>query len=184
VQESLRESRRTLELEPLDPSWNAHLGWHFMYARQYDQAIDQLRKTLEMEPNYFLPNWYIGLAYEQKSMWEQAIGHFQKALTLNPQVGSSMIELLAHAYAASGETGEARKMLVQLQEQRKKTYVPAYGIAMIHTALGDPERAFQWLEAAYRERDSWLVYLKIDPRIDALRSDPRFQELLRRVGLG
>jgi TolB-like protein/Tfp pilus assembly protein PilF len=182
IEESLAESKRALELDPLGLIMNTHLGWHYMNAHQYDLAIDQFRKTLEMDANYGLAHWYLGLAYEQKAMYAEAAAELRKAKDLlkeNVAVAADM----GHNYAVSGKRDEAQKVVDELTELSKLRYVSSYHIALIYTGLGEKDRAFEWLENAYKERSDLLVYLKVDPRLDSLRSDPRFQDLLRRVGL-
>jgi tetratricopeptide (TPR) repeat protein len=161
---------------------NVHLGWHYFYARQYDLAIEQFRKTLEMDPNYGLTHWYLGMAYEQKANYVEALAELQKGKDLlKENVGVEAD--LGHAYAVSGNREEAQKVMDELEELSKQRYVSSYHIALIYTGLGEKDRAFEWLEKAYEERSDLLVYLKVEPRVDRLRSDPRFTRLLRRMGL-
>jgi TolB-like protein/Tfp pilus assembly protein PilF len=181
-EEALAESNRAVELDPFDAVLIACLGWHSLYARQYDQAIDHSLKALRMDPNYFWAHLVLGWAYEQKSMWKEAIAEFKKAITLSEGLGVSTAAL-GHAFAVSGKRREAQEVLAKLKKQSEHGYVSAYDIAAIHLGLEDKNRAFEWLEKAYRERSSLLVHIKWDPRFDSLRSDPRFQDLLRRVGL-
>ncbi len=181
--ESLAESKLALELDPLSLIINLHLGWHYLYVRQYDKAIEQLRKTLELDPNFVLARLFLGQAYEQKAMHEEAIVEFQKAISLS-RGGPVHVAALGHAYAVSGKRGEAQKVLERLIELSKRRYVPSYEISVIYAGLGDKEQAFAWLQKAYEERDSsWLLDVNLDPRFDDLRSDPRFADLVRRVGL-
>jgi eukaryotic-like serine/threonine-protein kinase len=181
-EESLAESKRALELAPLDLVINVHLGWHYLYARQYDQAIEQIEKTAEMERNSALTHYWLGLAYEQKARYADAIAAFQRAIALFG--GSSLTEAeLAHTYAVSGQRAEAQKVIDKLQELAQRRYVSSYQIAATYAGLGEKDRAFAWLEKAYDERSDWLVNLKVEQRFDGLRSDPRFADLLRRVNL-
>src|SRR6266568_3202290 len=182
TEESLRESNRALELDQLGPIMNVHLGWHYFYAHQYDLAIEQFRKTLEMDPNYGLTHWYLGQAYEQKAMYAEAETELRKAKDLLPE--NVIVEAdIGHAYAVSGKRDEARKVIDELKELSRRRYVASYHIALIYTGLGDKDRAFEWLDNAYRERSDLLVYLKVEPRLDSLRSDQRFADLVRRVEL-
>lgn len=180
-EESLAASRRALELDPLDLIINAHLAWHYDYARQYDRAIEQCRKVLEMDPKYFWPHFFLGLAYEQEQMYQQATAEFQKAIT----VSSATFALggLGHTYAVSGKRGEALRVLGELKERSKRGYVPAFDIALIYAGLGEKDQAFEWLEKAYGEHSGGLAYLRVEPRLDNVRSDPRFADLLRRIGI-
>ncbi|MBA3512916.1 MAG: protein kinase, partial [Pyrinomonadaceae bacterium] len=180
--EAIAEMKRAQELDPLSLVINTDVGWIFYYARQYDQAIAELRKTLEMDPNFVRAHLRLGLSYLQKSMNEEAIETLQKAKGLS---GSSteIVAFLGYAYAVSGMKGEAQKILTDLQERSRRRYVSPYYVAAIYTGLGDRDQAFNWLEKAYEERSGWLVNLEVEPMFDSLRSDPRFEDLLRRIGL-
>jgi len=181
-EESLIESRRCLELEPLNLLLNVHLGWHYLYTRQYDQAVKQLQKTLEMDANFAQTHRWLGLALEQQTRSAEAIAELQKANALFG--GNTLTEAeLAHAHAVSGKRDEAQKELARLKETAQHKYVPAYQIAAIYAGLGEKDQAFAWLDKAYDERSDLLVNLKREQKFDDLRSDPRFAELLRHVGL-
>jgi tetratricopeptide (TPR) repeat protein len=182
MEESLEEISQARRLDPLSLIVNVGVGWHFYLARQYEQAIQQYQETLEMEPNSPLPHFLLGMAYEQTGRLEEAIAEFERALALS---GGSppMIAALGHAQALAGRQDQARNILQQLEQLSRERYVSAVYPAAIHAALGDKDRAFDWLERAYEERADYMSYLKVDPTFDSLRSDPRFQELQRRVGL-
>ena len=184
VEQSLAVSLRALELNSFDLTLNAHLGWHYLYARQYDRAAEQLHKAIELDPNFVTSHLYLGYVYEQQLKYEDAITEFNKAMTLSEEGRRPVMEAaLRHAYALAGKKAEARQLLARLKETSKRRFISPYGIAVIHLSLGDKEQAFVWLNRAYDERDNWLNYLKVEPRLDPLRTDPRFAELLRRVGL-
>jgi len=151
------------------------------YARRYDEAIEQGRKTIDLDPNYAMAHAYLGQAFIQKRMFREAVEELQKAITLaeqNPEV----IAILGYAYAAAGNRKEAEKVLGELTESAKRRYVPAFSMAAIYAELGRKDEAFAWLEKAYRERAPGFVDLKVQPTLDSLRSDPRYIDLLRRVG--
>ena len=180
--EALAESTRALELDPLSPIINVHLAWHYLYTRQYDRALDQLTKTLELEPDYALAHWYRGLAYEQKKMYPEALREMARTRQLlpeNPAVRSDV----GHVYAVSGNRSEAERVIAELGEETARRYVNPYEVALIYVGLGKPDQAFEWLEKAFGGRSDQLIYLTVDPRLDALRSDPRFADLVRRVGI-
>jgi serine/threonine-protein kinase len=180
--ESLAESQRYLELEPMDVLANFHLVWHYWLARQPEPAIDQGWKTIELHPTAFWPGFFMGLAWEEQGRMDEAIAHFQKALTMSG--GKSVVRsALGHAYAVAGARDLAAEALGALEDQSLREYTPAYDRAVIYTGLEDRDRGFEWLERAYAERSSWMSYLKVEPRLDPLRSDSRFATLLRRVGL-
>jgi TolB-like protein/Tfp pilus assembly protein PilF len=182
TQESFKAGRRALELDPLDLANNAHQGWHYVFSREYDRAIQPLRQTIEMEPSFPIGQWYLGLAYEQTGAFDEAIRQFENCVRLTG--GSpSMVALLGHAYAAANRRSQAQTTIRQLIALSKHKYVPSYPIAVIYAALGEKEEALARLERAYDEHDSWMDYLGLDPRLDSLRSDPRFVNLLRRMNL-
>jgi serine/threonine-protein kinase len=178
--ESIAQINEAQKHDPLSVWISSNVGFALYIARQYDRAIEQLGRTLEMEPNFVLGHFFLGLTYEQKALFAEAVSEFQKAVSLS---GGSPVYIAAtgHAYAVSGKRVEAQSLLDELNKLAKRRYVPAYEIAAIYTGLGKRDQAFAWLEKAYEERAGWMVYLKVDPRLDSLRSDPRFQALLRRM---
>ena len=179
--EAVTEIRRAQELEPLSLVINVGAGWIFYHARKYDQSIEEFRKVLDLDPNFARAYWAIEEPYEQKGMYEEALAALAKARQLSDS--PTMLALLAHAYVGMGKRIEAQKILDQLKEMSKQTYVDSYFIAEVYTARGEQDRAFQELEKAYQEHSSWMVWLKVEPKFDPLRADPRFADLLRRVGL-
>ena len=180
--ESLSESLRALALDPLDGGINFHLGFHYFNARQLEQARAQLQKTLAMNPGFGEAHGMLGAVYEQQGRYQEAIAELQKSMELG---GIDARGNIGHVYALSGRRGEAQKILRQLQEEAKSKPVSSYNVAKIYAGLGEKEQAFAWLEKALAERDSNLTIpgLKVDVLFDNLRSDPRFAELLRRIGL-
>jgi Tol biopolymer transport system component/tetratricopeptide (TPR) repeat protein len=181
-EESLTESLRCLDLDPLDLTMNTHLGWHYLLARQEDQAIEQLKRTLELDQSFINARLYLGQAYERKGMCREAIAEIQKVRDF---YGQSQIAsgLLGHAYAVSGQKGEAQKIIEEMKEQSKQEYVWPYNIAIIYVGLDERDQALQWLEKAYQDHSDDLIYLKVDSMFDSLRSDARFTGLVRRIGL-
>lgn len=177
--EAFAESKRYLELDPLSLAANNHLGWHYLYARQYDEALAQLLRTAELDPNFIGRLLYLGWVYEQKRMYAEAIAMFQKSIELS--TGPLMLASLGHAYAIAGRTGEAQKILVQLDNLSKQRYVSAYDRAAIYVGLGESEQALAWLERAYQEHSQFMIYLNTDPRFDSLRNNARFQDFFRRL---
>jgi TolB-like protein/Tfp pilus assembly protein PilF len=176
------EAERALELDPLDMITNIHLGWHYLYAGKTDQAIRQFRTSLEMDPNWTRAHFFLGWVYTQRGNFTDAIAELQTAVKLLNR-DPWALTMLGYAYAKAGKRSEARQILAQLTKMAKERYVSSYEIAMIYVGLGENGRAFQWLNRAYDERSGWLPYLNVEPRLGALRSDPRFKELVRRVGL-
>jgi TolB-like protein/Tfp pilus assembly protein PilF len=181
-EQAIAESRRALELDPLSPIINAWLGWRYYFARQFDQAIDQYRETLEIDPNFVPVHLVLGQAYEQKGMLKEAIAELEKGASLS-QGAPLYAASLAHAYAVAGRRSEAETLLRQTNERAQRAYVPSFHVAIIYAGLGRKDETLAWLERGYQERSAWMVWLKVDPRFDFVRSDARFQNLLRRLGL-
>jgi serine/threonine-protein kinase len=182
VEESLAASRRCLELEPLDLVINVHLIWHHWFARQPDEAIEQGWRTQELHPNAFWSEFFIGVAHEEKGLLDDAVMHLQKALAIS--TGQTFIVgALAHACAVAGDRRQAFDLLRQLDAEAERRYIPAYDRAIIFAGLGERDTALEWLKRAYEEHSSWISYLNVEPRLDPLRDDSRFEDLVRRVGL-
>lgn len=150
-------------------------------ARRADQAIEQYRKTLEIDENFGLAHFQLGQVYAQKGMYQEAIAEYQKAKLLYGD--PSVVAYLGHAYAMSGKRGAAQKILDELMERARQSYVSPDYMAIVYLSMGDKDHAFEWLEKAYEARASNLIYLKVDPVYDSLRQDPRFRHLLRRMNL-
>lgn len=180
--EAIAHARRAQELDPLSVPISEEVASALYYARQYDQVILAGLKTLELNPSYYRINDWVTLAYEQKGLYDQAIERRLKAMSLI-KVDPSEIEAGREAYRLTGWRGYWSKEVKVTEERAKRTYVLPYNVARIYARLGDKERAFVWLEEAYKEHSDHLVFLKVEPIFDGLRSDARFANLLRRVGL-
>lgn len=180
--EALAESKRAEELDPVSLEKISGTGQVLLISRRYDDAIEQIRRALEMEPNLGFAHWLLGLAYMYKGEYEPAIPEFQKSI---PFSGDSPDEpaSLALAYAQSGNKAAARKILDELKQQSKRKYIAPSVFASLHGALGESDQAFAWFDKAYEERDNLIILLKVEPMFDQFRSDPRFTNLLRRIGL-
>jgi serine/threonine-protein kinase len=178
--EALAEGKRAQQLDPLSLIINTVIGKFLLYAGQDDSAILQLRKTLEMDPNFPYAHYILGQAYLRKGEFVEAIAEFQRATTLSPNI-TLYKGGLGHAYARAGKSAEARKLLSELKEQSKRRYVSWWDMAAIYAGLGEKDQAFASLEKAYEQRV--VMWWHRGPLLDPLRSDPRFQDLLRRVGL-
>ncbi len=181
-EEALAEIKRAQELDPLSLIINTVVGSILSRAGQPELAIGQLRKTLEIDPNFARAHFTLGNAYVRKRMFAEAIVEFQSARTLS-RSGTDYIGALGHAYARAGKTAEARKVIDELKEQSKRRYVSWYNIAYVYAGLDEKDQAFACLQKAYEQHDARLVLLKVEPLFDPLRSDPRFQDLQRRIGL-
>lgn len=180
--EALAEMNRASELNPLSPALTLALGYRLYYARGYPAAIEQIQKTLAMDAKFVPAHVYLGRAYEQNGTYPAAIAEMRTALELS-EGDTNELAALGHTYAVAHQTAEARKILDQLKERSQQTYVQPSLIALIQIGLGDKNQAFDWLQKAYDDRSSGLLYLKVDPAWDSVRSDPRYLDLLRRVGL-
>lgn len=182
TEESLNASKRCLELDPLDLVINIHMAWHYQFARQYEQAIEQCWKTCELHPKSFWPAYFFGLAYEQQRHVDRAIEEYRTSVRMSGDV-TFATAALGHLYGTAGKTDEARAVYQELKARAERAYVPAYDIALVCIGLGWNDQALEYLARAYQERSGWMTYLKVDPRLDPLRSDVRFEELLRQVRL-
>ena len=178
--DSFEEIKKARELEPLSISINTALGWRLYLAREYDRAIAQLRDTLEMDPASEWAHLNLGQAYEQKGQFGLAIEELQKAVEL-AHSSPLTISALAHAEALSGNHAMANKLLSQLEELSKKQYVSPYYVAIVYLGLGKNELAMNWLEKAYADRSNGLVFLKVEPELDPLRTNPHFITLQTRL---
>jgi Flp pilus assembly protein TadD len=180
--ESLAAGRRALELDPMDLANNSHEGWYHFFTRDYARAVEPLQRTIDLDPTFHIGRWYLGIVYEQQRAFDAAIEQFEQSVRLTGD-RPSMVALLGHAYAAANRRPQAENILRQLTARSTAQYVAPYPVAAIHVALGDVDEAFAWLERAYVGRDSWMDYIGLDPRLDALRSDSRFTALLQRLHL-
>jgi eukaryotic-like serine/threonine-protein kinase len=179
-EEAIAEGKRAQELDPLSLIINDNLGEDYFYARQYDKAIEQLRKTIEMDPSFYYAHLSLGFAYEMQGSFQEALTEYKRAQQLNDD--PSVLAYLGHLYAASGKRAEALRTLDQMKEIAKQRNVPAYGFAIVYAALGEKDQAFERLERSYQDHTPDLNFLKADPFLDSFRSDPRFADLVRRVG--
>jgi TolB-like protein/Flp pilus assembly protein TadD len=179
--EAIAEIRRAEELDPLSLIINAIAGRILLVAGKIDPAIEQLQKTLEIDPNFSIANYDLGKAYLQKRMSTQAIAEFQRSVNLFKV--SERDAALGYAYARVGRNAEAHHVLETYLQQSSRTYVSWYGMAFIYAGLGDNNQVFACLEKAYEQHDVRLRDVKVEPLFESLRLDPRFADLVRRVGL-
>ena len=176
------EMKQAQELDPLSVTFNSNLALYQFFRHQFDQSMQQCRKTLEMEPNFTATRLTLGLNYENKGLVKEAIAEFKKLEEAVPNdVGT--IAALGHAYAKDGQTNEARRSLSELQQRAKSSYVPPYSVAIVHAGLGEQSQAIDSLERGLQDRSLRPVWLLFDPRLDPLRKEERFIQLVKRMGL-
>jgi TolB-like protein/Tfp pilus assembly protein PilF len=176
--EAIAEVERGAELDPVSAMSLRDAGFTYYFARQYDRALAFARKARTLNSNLPDDTFLLGDIYAEKSAYEKSIGEFS-------QLGDSPHDLghLGNAYARAGQTSAARATISRLEKHVQTDGVGAYEIALVYAGLGEKSRAFQWLENSYKAHNEGLTNLKIDPCLDPLRSDPRFSDLVRRVGL-
>jgi serine/threonine-protein kinase len=180
--EALARMKKSLELDPLSLIINVAIGWAYYHARQYDEAVAQLLRTVELDPNYPMTYWILGLIYRDTARYDLAISAGEKGVNLSG--GSPLMRAaLAQTFAAAGAPEKAIEIADELNELAKQRYVAPHFFAGIYVGLGEHDRAIEYLEKSCAEHCHWLIYLHVDPSMDDLRNDPRFQDLLRRVGL-
>lgn len=181
-EEAIVRIKKSQGLDPLSLIINVAVGWSQYFARRYDEAIEQLRRTVDLDPNYPVTHWILGLVHRAIGKHELAITEGEKGVKLS---GDSplMRAALAHSLGAAGRTKEATQILDDLTELAKQKYVAPYFFAGIHIGLEENEHAIAYLEKSYQEHSHWLIYLHLDPSMDALREYQDFHSLLRRVGL-
>ncbi len=180
--EALAELNRARDLDSGSPVTGVALGMRSYYARDFQRAIDQCQQALGPDPDFVPAHLCVGRAYEMKGSFPEAIQELKKGLELSGG-DSNEVAALGHAYAASGQKDEASKTLKDLTMRSQQTYVQPSRVAAIYIALGDTDQAFEWLEKAFVDQSTSLVYLKVEPVFDPIRKDSRFADLVRRIGL-
>jgi tetratricopeptide (TPR) repeat protein len=165
-----------VELDPLNPSMQAHVAWHHYIARDFAESLTQSERVVRMEPSFHWGHFFAGWAHERLGHGEQAIRSLQEAVRWS-STSPVMLAGLGHAFAVVQDRREARRVLAELERVRDDKGLFAYEIGLIHAALGETDTAFGWFSRAVRERSGWIAYVHVDPRLDALRTDPRFQQL-------
>jgi TolB-like protein/class 3 adenylate cyclase len=181
-QEAIAEGARAVELDPLSLIINALNGYHLHLARRDDEAIARLKKTVELDSNFWIAHQFLGIAYIEKKMYPEAISEFSQAVKLSGG-NSEPLALNGYASVLSGDTAKGRAVLQELKSLESQRYLPPSNLALLSYVLGEKDEAFSWLEKAYQDRDIRLCRLKVDSKWDSMRSDPRFVEILKRIGL-
>jgi eukaryotic-like serine/threonine-protein kinase len=181
-EEAIREAVAGRDAEPLSLVQNANVAYAFQFSGRYDEAIEWCKRTLAMDPNFLRGRYILGMAYEQKKMYSEAIAELEAARRLSED-GPHYVASLGHAYAAAGRTADARRCLEDLNEMARRRFVGSEQIGLVHAGLGERGAALTLLEKGEEERNNWVMNLAIDRRFDPLRSDPRFNDLLKRLHL-
>jgi eukaryotic-like serine/threonine-protein kinase len=178
--EAVAEGRRAEALDPLSTEISSLTGWWLYLARRYDEAVRQFGKCVDLDPNYLICYWMLGQTYEQQGRFADALGAEMKVLKIEPRASWALAES-ARAYALLGRRADAQRELDELLALSKHSHVSKYSLATVYAVLGDQSQSLAELEQAYAERSFFLDFLKSDPQMDSLRSQPRFQQLLRRM---
>ena len=181
MKEAVAQSKRAQQAEPVSLPINASAGWVSFLARDYDQAIEQCSKVIDMDPTFGLAYFYRGLAYEQKGLFDKAVSDLEFAR--GAQSRPTTLGALGHAYAIAGNKTKAQALLRDLEELSRKRYFPGFQLALIYIGLGENDKAFAALENSYRDRYPGVIHINVEPRLDSIREDPRFKDLVQRIGL-
>lgn len=180
--EAIFEIRKALEIDPMSLMDRSITGWTYYHARQYERAEQELKAAIEIDRNFTNCHLMLGFVYERLGRYDEAIAELQTAQSMMLR-SVVPVWVLGYTLASAGRLAEARTMLQQLKDQAGKSYVSPYFIALVHTGLGEYDAAFEWLDKAVKSRDEWLLWLGVEPKLDPLRSDPRFDKMLQQVGL-
>jgi TolB-like protein/Tfp pilus assembly protein PilF len=178
--ESLAESRRAIECDPLGLVPNMHHGWHLLYSRLYESAAEQCLKTLDLDQTFIIARVFLAQAYEQLGKFSEAVTHFEKAVDLSLRHQTYLAEL-GHGYAVAGRRADALRTIDELMAISSTRFVAARGIAEIYMGLDDRDQALSWLEKAFFQRNGWLIHMREAPRYDNLRADARYLDVVRRM---
>jgi adenylate cyclase len=181
LDEAIAKDKKAIELDPLNSFFQAALAYFLYHARRYDDAIVQIKKTLELDPASTLGRHLLGCCLLWKGDTAGAIAEFQRSKTV--VAGAWYQGLLGYAYAISGDRPKAEQMLRELEEMAKRQYVSSTAFAMIYLGLGEKEKALDWLDKSYQDQESACWYLTVDPIYDSVRNEPRFQAILKKIGL-
>lgn len=181
-EDAIAEMKLARELDPLALIINTEVGWAYYFARQYDKAIEQYQKSLEMDPGFGAAHMFLGTAYVQQGRYDEGIAELLKAIELSGG-GVGMDGLLGHAYARAGDKEAALKMSAELTQQPAGKYVSPYNLALIHAGLGEADTTLGLLNEACEHRSLFLAWLNVEPMFDSVRADPRFAELVKKIGL-
>ena len=182
IDEALAQANRARELDPLGVTGD-DIGWILFCAHRYDEAIHELRSIAAVRPDDAGVLWYLGFALIANDQPAEAVPVLEKALAVSNR-SPGVMGVLVRAYAHAGRRPDALRLLAELKARKQTGYVPAAAFVNAYLGLGDYDQAFAWLEQAYQEHSNILLFLKVHPYFDPLRNDPRFSDLVHRVGLG
>jgi TolB-like protein/Tfp pilus assembly protein PilF len=181
-EEAFREAKRALELEPFNARFNALEGQFLIHAGRTDEALTRLQATIALDPGHVLARIFAAVAYIEKGMYQEAIVEAQKAVDTTHRTMAHPLGLLGYALAKSGDQAQARAVLAEMLAASESRYVAPYGIALVHNALGERDETLAWLERGYEARDHKMNLLKVDPKWKNLYGNPRFQDIVSRIG--
>jgi TolB-like protein/Tfp pilus assembly protein PilF len=179
-QGALEENKKAMEMDPHDQTYNQHLAWYYLFTGDYDRAMGPINELIEQNPGFYPAHIIRGFACRQKGMYAEAIEEFEQARRVEDT--TPPLALIGNVYAISGEKKKAREILNELKKRSRQQYVSAFCISMVAVGLGDHDEAFRLLEDAYYEHSEWLIWLKVNWTLDPLRSDPRYDRLVQRLG--
>jgi tetratricopeptide (TPR) repeat protein len=182
INDAIAASNRARELDPFSLSISAQRGFLLENARRYGEAIEQLRAVIRMDPNHYQAYWILGHTYAANGQHQEAIAASEKAVELSERTPGAL-GILGLAYGLAGRKGEANQILNELLKLNESRYVTPAALVNVYIGLGDKDQAFAWLEKAYQEKSNYVAFLKVFPILDPIRSDPRFADLVRRIGL-
>ena len=182
MDEAISQIQQAKQLDPLSLYTNLTAGTPYFFSRQFDKAAAHFKKVIEMDPTFWLAHRWLAETYEGEGRYDEAIAEYQTVLKMRGGDAAQTIAL-GYTYAMAGRQAEARQILAEIERASKKRYVPPYSFMIIYTGLGEKDQALAWLEKALQGRDNTIAFIKVDHRLDLLRSDPRFAELLKGTGL-
>jgi tetratricopeptide (TPR) repeat protein len=183
-EESIAAAEKALELDPLTLMMYLNLAMRHYYAHQFDLALKYINKSLEMDPGFEIAHYYRGFAYLQKKMYKEALNDIRRVIRILGRSNPGFLGLLGIIQAFTSDRVKAENVIIELFEQAKQKYISPFWIAVLYFALDQIELFFEWLSKGYNEHDVLMIFLKVDPIFDPIRSDPRFQEMLKKMNLG
>jgi serine/threonine-protein kinase len=178
---SLAEAQKAIEINSVDILLNVHLGWTYLYARQYERAIEQLKRTIDKDQTCCRGRLFLGKAYELTRMYKEALEEFTKAYNLEEGIHKETTPALGHLYAVSGRRAEALNVIETLRQRHERGQASAYDLAEVYAGLGDSDQALMWLQRAANDHIGGVLMVKAEPIFDNLRRDPRYINLLREM---